>query len=138
LLKHLFALPQESLDAHGSEKREGAGGELAGTPAEAAANPIQLRPLSGGFSLSRRGEATRVPRVITVWMAYEVRNGNPFKQYTLLDFNVCEKPLRVRLKGARLQFCSGNAIQIRVERGDFQLSVTGFDPHRDLRVKTRP
>jgi hypothetical protein len=71
-------------------------------------------------------------------MAYEVRSGNPFKQYTPLDFNVRRKPLKVALKGAKLRFCRHNAIQIRVERGDFQLSITGFDPHRDLRVKTRP
>jgi hypothetical protein len=153
LLKHLFALPET--DPVGRDLLETAGGDSSGDAAEegaatAAADTvgahtavegaryIQLRPVKGGFRLTRRPEATRVPRVITVWMAYEVRTGNPFKQYTPLDFNVRKKPLRVMLKGAKLRFASDNAIQIRVERGDFQLSVVGFDPHRDLRVKTRP
>jgi hypothetical protein len=145
LLKHLFALPREQLGPQGHPElaaagldQPGGGGEADALTGVEGARYIQLRPLKGGFRLTRRPQATRVPRVITVWIAYEVRSGNPFKQYSPLDFNLSEQPLQVMLEGAKLQFLSGNAIQIRVERGDFQLSVTGFDPHRDLRVKTRP
>lgn len=149
LLKHLFALPQGPSDPLGSENSEAAGGEGEGSAEDRGeeaggftgiegAHYIQLRPIKGGFRLMRRPKATKVPRVITVWMAYDVRSGNPFKKYTPLDFNVCDKPINIHLEGAKVQFCSANAIQIRVQRGDFSLSVVGFDPHRDLRVKTHP
>jgi hypothetical protein len=31
-----------------------------------------------------------------------------------------------------------NTIQIEVLKGSFKLAVTGFDMHRDLRIKTNP
>jgi hypothetical protein len=31
-----------------------------------------------------------------------------------------------------------NTIQIEVVRSDFRVTVTGFDTHRDLRVRTHP
>jgi len=71
-------------------------------------------------------------------MAYEVRGGNPFKKYTPLDVNVNRPPVSVAVEGAQLLVCQNNVLQIEVKRPDFVLSVTGFDPHRDLRIKTTP
>lgn len=148
LLKHLFALPQGRVDPVAGDMGAAAGGqgegsaeggeEEGGIVAIEGHHYLQLRPIKDGFRLMRRPQATKVPRMITVWMAYDVRNGNPFKKYTPLDFSVQDPPIEVHLEGAALKFCNANAIQIRVLRGDFSLSVVGFDPHRDLRVKTHP
>jgi hypothetical protein len=99
---------------------------------------LQLSAVKGGFRLSRRTRATQVPRLITLWIAYEVRSGNPFKKYTPLDFDVSREPIQIRSEGARLKLCKENAIQIEVVRSDFRLTVTGFDTRRDLRVRTYP
>ena len=147
LLKHLFALSQgdlsgsenhEAADRERGDVGQGGGDREGGFVGIEGAHYIQLRPIKGGFRLTRRPQTTKVPRVIVVWVAYDVRSGNPFKMYTPLDFNLSQHPVQVHVKGAELMFCSDNAIQIRVQRGDFNLSVTGFDPHRDLRVKTHP
>jgi len=44
----------------------------------------------------------------------------------------------MELEGGKLLFCKDNIIQFEVLQGDFKLSVTGFDMHRDLRIKTIP
>ncbi len=101
-------------------------------------NYLQLNAIKGGFSLTKKSKSRRVPRYITIWMAYEVRTGNPFKKYTPLDFDVSLPPLNIQVSGAKLLLNKHNAIQIEVQQGDFKLAITGFDMHRDLRIKTNP
>ena len=88
--------------------------------------------------MSRRTKATQVPRFITIWIAYEVRSGNPFKKYTSLDFDVSKEPIQIKADGVKLMLGKENTIQIEVIRSDFRVTVTGFDTHRDLRVRTHP
>ena len=90
----------------------------------AGSGNLQISPIKGGFRLNRRHRATRVPRFITVWAAYEVRSGNPFKKYSPLDFRIDKPPIRIRLEGARMLLCKENIIQIEVQRGDFRPAVT--------------
>ena len=71
-------------------------------------------------------------------MAYEVRSGNPFPKYSPLDFDVSQKPIQIKLEGGKLLLHKENAVQIEVLGGNFSLAVSGFDPNRDLRVKTVP
>ena len=99
---------------------------------------IQLKPVKGGFRLAKRSKATKVPRYVNIWIAYEVRSGNPFKKYTPLDFDISKPPIRIQIQGAKLLFNKENIIQIEVQKGNFKLTVTGFDMHRDLRVRTNP
>jgi len=143
LLRHLFALGAQNEDPAGQGTRKERGGDR-----EQAAEDIfvgvegaaylRLSAIKGGFRLTRRAGTMKVPRYITVWMAYEVRSGNPFKKYTMLDFDVGQAPVAIDPEGCRLLLARQNAVQIEVLRSDFKLTVTGFDPHRDLRVKTLP
>jgi len=143
LLKHLFSLPQEP--AVPSEKKETGmqGPETEEISAEEfiesrGPNYLQLNSIKGGFSLTKKSKSRRVPRYITIWMAYEVRSGNPFKKYTPLDFDVSRPPLLIQVSGARLLLNKQNVIQIEVQQGKFKLAITGFDVNRDLRIKTNP
>jgi hypothetical protein len=143
LLKHLFALPVSPAEKPGPDSivAKGGGGdqESDGTfVGVEGSNYLQLNALKGGFGLKRKPSATKVPRYITVWMAYEARSGNPFKKYTAFDFDVSLEPIRIKLSGCKLLLCRENTVQIEVSRGDFKLAIVGFDPHRDLRVKTNP
>lgn len=144
LLKHLFALPAEPTEKPGNNtnKREKGFGENKESNGDfvgiEGSNYLQLKPIKGGFRLIRKTKAAKVPRYITVWMAYEVRSGNPFKKYSPLDFDVSQMPIQIRLDGGKLLLHKENTIQIEVLRGNFNLAVIGFDPHRDLRVKTVP
>ena len=142
LLKHIFSIPLEpegGLEKAGREK-----GDKRDTPAGGGiielepGSYLQLGVIKGGYRLSRRTKATQVPRFVTIWMAYEVRSGNPFKKYTPLDFDVGKEPILIKAEGVKLMLHKENTIQFEVLRADFKLTVTGFDIRRDLRIRTHP
>ncbi len=143
LLKHIFSLPEVQVDHLGKNEKEIAGQvdkkEITAPFVDViGSNYIQLKPVKGGFRLTKRPKATKVPRYVNIWMAYEVRSGNPFKKYTPLDFDTSKAPVEIQIQGAKLLLNKENIIQIEVLRGNFKLTVTGFDMHRDLRVRTNP
>lgn len=143
LLKHIFSMPLEPIgnaekpgqDKSEKENKPPGGGDIIELE---PGSYLQLSAIKGGFRLSRRTKATQVPRFITLWIAYEVRSGNPFKKYTSLDFDVSQEPIQVKADGVKLMLAKENAIQFEVIRSDFKVKVTGFDTHRDLRVRTHP
>jgi hypothetical protein len=143
LLKHLFALPADPAVPDAAPEKDM---PLADTKKPSTdefiesrgQNYLQLNAIKGGFNLTKKSKTRRVPRYITIWIAYEVRTGNPFKKYTPLDFDVNQPPLSVQVSGADLLLCQHNVIQIEVKQGNFKLAITGFDGKRDLRIKTNP
>ncbi len=143
LLKHLFSLPADPAVRNENKEKDMQGPDTKKISAEEfiesrGQNYLQLNAIKGGFSLTKKSKSRRIPRYITIWMAYEVRTGNPFKKYTPLDFDVSQPPLFIEVSGAKLLLNKHNAIQIEVQQGDFKLAITGFDMHRDLRIKTNP
>lgn len=142
LLKHIFSLPLE--EGGGAEKPGKNKGDQRETSHEdmivelEPGSYLQISAIKGGFRLGRRAKARQVPRFVTVWMAYEVRSGNPFKKYTALDFDVGIEPIQIRAEGAKLMLQKENTIQFEVIRADFRVTVTGFDLRRDLRIRTHP
>jgi len=143
LLKHLFALAATTADHSRIPEKDLPRTDAKQISADdfidaSAQNYLQLNAIKGGFNLAKKPKVRRVPRYITVWMAYEVRSGSPFKRYTPLDFDVSRPPMSIHLTGAELLLNKHNAIQIEVKQGNFKLAVTGFDVNRDLRIKTNP
>lgn len=74
---------------------------------------------------------------VRVRLAYDVRRGSPYKRWVPADFDLKSSPDRVRLGGGELADLAGNAISIVTESEDFFLTVSGFDPARDLIVDLR-
>jgi hypothetical protein len=146
LLRHIFSVPAAAAGENAGKPVKGttAGGEKGfADGAIVDLEPGSYLQLSavrggGGFRLKRRPHSVKIPHFITVWVAYEVRGGNPFKKYTPLDFDLSQKPIQIEVHGARLLLCKENTIQIEVVRGDFRLTVIGFDTRRDIRVRTHP
>jgi len=143
LLKHIFSLPKSQTGLSGKNETDSTGeGEDKKSPKPfvdvVGSSYLKLTPIKGGFRLTKKPKAKKVPRFITIWIAYEVRSGNPFKKYTPLDFDVRQLPIKIQVQGAKLLFGKENTLQIEVTKGNFKLSITGFDMHRDLRIKTNP
>ena len=143
LLKHLFSLPTVQLDQIEKKEKEisGEGEKEKSTEPFVdvlGSNYLQLNPIKAGFRLMKQPKARKLPKFINVSMAYEVRSGNPFKKYTPLDFDVSQPPIRIKAEGAKIVLNKQNVIQIEVQKANFRLSVTGYDMHRDLRIKTNP
>ena len=132
LLQQIFSLPENP--ATREEKKVG-DDKLIETQFR---NYLQLNPSYGGFILTREENSKKVPKYITIWIAYEVRRGNPLKKYSPQDFDLSKVPLKIQLAGARLLRNKHNVLQIEVQKYNFKLAVTGFDMQRDLRIKTYP
>jgi hypothetical protein len=97
---------------------------------------LLLQRTKQGFRLSARPDASRLPKEIDVEVAYDVRQGNPFSRYSSLDFEINKPPIRVSAKGLKASISKPNIIHIVLEERGFQLVVTGFDPNRDLKIRT--
>lgn len=142
LLQHLFYLDIPTEEAVRDPKKGHE--EKAGTESTAGPEGVEtvgkdrffhLQKLSGGFRLAGTGEARMLPRYASVSVAYEVRRGNPFKQYQSPDFEMDKPPIAVHAEHADVVRQQGNLLLLRIQQADFQVVVKGFDIHRDIRVK---
>jgi hypothetical protein len=97
---------------------------------------FRLQQTKGGFRLTKHPKTKTLPKMATVEVAYDVRQGNPFKKYQPFDFELNEPPINIRGTGVKASIIKSNVLQIAIVQPDFSLSVTGFDPHRDLKIKT--
>ena len=67
---------------------------------------------------------------------YAVRRGNAIKRWAPDDFAFNRGPLRVdQSNGIAVSRADGNSIELEIRKPDFQFSVSGFDPKRDLVVR---
>jgi len=97
---------------------------------------LVLQKVRTGFRLRGRvGE--EAPRRLEVLAAYDVLRGNPFRRYSLLDFRM-DRSIAVQARGARIIARRENRIVVEIEAAEFEVLVTRFDEHRDLRVKVVP
>ena len=76
-----------------------------------------------------------MPPFAGVRVSYEVRRGNPFSLYQPLDFEMNRLPIEVEVHGAEVVRLLDNLTALRIQSPDFWLTVKGFDPRRDVRVK---
>jgi hypothetical protein len=140
LLKQLFSLESPSdptVTKHNTVEKPGAGAPPDSDGPDTVGKDARfiLQKLRGGFRVRGHAEGAPVSAVV-VTVAYEVRRGNPFRQYHALDFDLAN--LEVATKGAEVAARQGNVLYLRAQVPTFELSVRGFDPHRDLRVKVLP
>lgn len=104
---------------------------------EVALPKFSLWPVKGGFTL-RGGPGLTVadlPLSLTVLTAYEIRSGNPFRKYNPCDYRLEEAPIRLDQSGVTNLQPSGQRVDFTATTTDFHLEVSGFDFHRDLKLK---
>ena len=142
LLQHLFSLDVPTEEAVRDPKKGHE--DKPGTEPTAGPDGVEtlgkdrffhLQKLSGGFRLAGTGDARVLPRFAAVSVAYEVRRGNPFRQYQLPDFEMDKPPISVQVERVEVARQQGNLLILRIQQPDFQVMVRGFDIHRDIRVK---
>ena len=70
--------------------------------------------------------------------AYDTVAGNPFKKYNKLDFDFAKRNnVKIEDKSDCVQVLEArdNRFEVEVTGPEFDVEITGFDPHRDLKVK---
>ena len=107
--------------------------------ATAAASPAQATPLphrqaAWGVAIRVGDPDAALPPFIDVRVAYDVHRGNPLRKYHQADFDLGRSPIKydMQMSGVNVKSASGNQMLVAVNRAEFNLEVTGFDPDRDL------
>jgi hypothetical protein len=142
LLQHLFSLEvptEEQVKDPKKGHEEKPGMEATATPAELETvgkdRFFYLQKLRGGFRIAGNGNAKAMPRSAAVWVAYELRRGNPFSQYQPPDFELDKPPIQLSTVAAEVTQKQRNLLVLQIQKPDFQVTVRGFDVRRDIRVR---
>lgn len=94
-----------------------------------------LTKVPGGFRLASNPAADVRSGPTTVQIAYAVKRGNPFKKYQPFDFVLGKAPIRITHSGVEVAY-DENVLEVTPIADEFSVEVAGFDPHRDLVVRT--
>ncbi len=95
---------------------------------------FRIEQRSGGFAVATARTCVRLPRILRVRVAYDVRRGSPLKRYSLMDFRLEEPPVRVEVRNIDVLRCRDNELKLKILDRDFLVEVSGFDVRRQLYV----
>lgn len=115
------------------------GGEDPFTPPddlpEPTPEPWRVQASEGVISVlpSKALSAESLPLECVARLAYDRARGNPFKRYSILDFDV--GGMLATRSGVDIAFAEKNLLQFTITERDFRIEISGFDPNRDVRVK---
>lgn len=90
-----------------------------------------------GFRVGLSKKEVSLPTQALIRIAYDIRRGNPFSNYHLMDFDLANNVIKMTISGGNIIDKGHNRIRASVEEDDFELRVTGFDKYRDLIVDIR-
>jgi len=135
VLMDIFSIPSPSSEL--AKKGNKSGGKKVIPP------DINQSPKKQYYVLEQTKDGFRVrgkdvfsgQRQYIVKMAYDRVRGNPFSKWKPADFNV--KKLAVGTSNLKKIECYENAIRFIALNNDFELSVSGFDINRDLKIDVR-
>ncbi len=138
LLKDVFSIalpssPEKKTPGQGKRGRKPGDKKLkiVSTP-----QPIQMTKIADGFQIRPNPDCKKKASSLTIYAAYEIRRGNPFKKYNPLDFELSKGPISIKSEGVRIVSVETNGLRCEILRDDYRIEISGFDPTRDLRVKT--
>src|SRR5260221_1485653 len=97
--------------------------------------PIILSRVTGGIHIRSNAESDTDISRLTVRFAYDVRNGDPFKRYLPVDFDLKDASILVQTTGLETSVQEENTLEFDIVQSDFEVLVTGFDGNRDLKVR---
>jgi hypothetical protein len=135
LLADLFYLPIEKEIPASEEEVKESEDQLKRLISSTQAR-VRVRKVSGGFTISNASNEGTAPPFFEVRVAYDVRRGNPLNKYDGADFDLSSLPMK--FDGVEIKSKKGNRMTATVLAPQFNLTVTGFDEHRDLFVRVNP
>lgn len=86
----------------------------------------------GGFRLASSTKTVPIGSVISLRTGYGVLRGNPFTRWSSEDYSM--ENLAIDVSNISLITAVGNQISFRVNSDNWSLSVTGFDPLRNIEI----
>jgi hypothetical protein len=135
-LAEFFFTPRKQ-ERQPKETRETPKPEESPTEIQPSPQRVALSPLKGGFRLKGGPDLKpeHLPLRLSVITAYEIRRGNPFKKYDENDYRLETDPICIESSGVDVLKPSGQRLDFTATAADFDIAVSGFDVHRDLKLK---
>lgn len=138
VLSDFFSIEHTS----GPQRQKQIGDEHSGRgalpPIQSEEKWFHLTQRTGGFTITRN---SRVPipknAKLKVSVAYDIPRGDPLRSWNPIDFELGDKPQCLRPNGGGLKVyrTKGNILKLSEFMDQFSISISGFDPHRDLFVR---
>jgi hypothetical protein len=77
----------------------------------------------------------RIGRWLNVKLAYNIRRGNPLKNWQTDDFCLEDDEFEITGKGLSRVTRRDNTVSAHIDDADFSMTISGFDPLRDVYVR---
>ena len=125
LLKDYFSIEDE-----GKRKNKPNG------PTPRSPSPFEVSTRSGGFNIRVKEGGGEVPKRMRIQTAYNTRRGNPVTRYDPRDFRLDDaESFTIDVEKCTVELIERNEIIVNVVEADANVTVSGFDPNRDLLVQ---
>ncbi len=100
---------------------------------------LQMERNTDGFSVYAGSNSidSDFPVHINLKAAYDIAEGNPFTSYRTFDFGFDDDITVNNISGGDILKASENQMEILANDRNFKLTVTGFDPRRDVIVELK-
>jgi hypothetical protein len=138
LLKNIFSVSEKHEGKTIGGKKGKKGGKVVKRQIKQKNFYIQCTKHHGGFTISKHPEATKTPFGIRIVAAYEIDRGNALDHYDPADFNFeLNSGVLIEYNGFGKVTKYPNKIIAEINKDDFELTISGFDPNRDLLIDAR-
>ncbi len=99
---------------------------------------IHIDKFSTGFKIKLSEEGKKnIPLQVIIRTAYDTTDGNPFSKYSEYDYKIGSEKVTVEINEGSILEMRLNIITVIAEGNEFDITVSGFDGHRDLIVDAR-
>ena len=136
VLIDFFSIADKAQASKGKKKRV----KKLGPDVPARETAMRIRPGNGGFEIvaGPGAEKWKFPRRIRVKMAYDMIGADPFKRFSVFDFDLnSSKHLTFETQEGEVKVAKANVLNFDVTGPEFRLKASGFDVQRDLIVDAR-
>lgn len=98
-----------------------------------------ISKLEGGFAVAttKNADPERFPQTVKIEVAYDISRGDPFKTYSPMDFTMGKNGgIEVAATPTgKVVARRENQIKFEVSEIPFGFTASGFDPHRDIKIR---
>lgn len=138
-----FSIPpdekgDDGVDADKRKEQQEDGGNTPKPVVEQGQQPtrIEIRHGTDGFTVNPGTSCHPTPFLVELRCAYDIRSGDALKRWHPADFEIGTSQVPVACEGAVvLKEARGNWLLLHVKEPEFRVSVTGFDPDRDIYIR---
>jgi hypothetical protein len=98
---------------------------------------VRINKIPGGIHIYPHGITKDNLPEIELKLAYDTTRGKPLSKYQQLDFILNKLPIKTVQRNCSFSFPETNVVKMTPYNPDFELTITGFDPNRDLFINLK-